>query len=82
MTIEQVNALLKGKRPVSANQVAKPTATKPDVVALRTRIAEAREAVGDAMAQASKLGALALFNQTMLLRDTLTKLEAELAEIR
>jgi hypothetical protein len=82
ITIEQVNALLKGKRPVSANQVAKPTATKPDVGGLLLRIAEVRKTLCGVLIQARKLGATKVIKQAVSLNETLLKMEAEIAEIK
>ena len=82
MTINEINTILKRKRPVSANQVAKPTATKPDVGALLLRIAEVRKTVCGVLIQARKLGATKVIKQAVSLNEALLRIEAEIAEIR
>lgn len=81
MRIDEVNNILKGKRPVSAQPEAKPTANKPNTTTLRVRIAEARKAVGVVMAQAKNMKAFKIMLQARELNGKLVALEAELNRI-
>jgi hypothetical protein len=79
MTIDQVNSQLRNKRPAAkAPAVAN---SKPDVAALRRRIADLRKQISIAFEQAQRLGATKLAAQIRGLSQQLVGLEASLAQV-
>jgi len=79
MTIDQVNSQLRNKRAVAKAPVV--ANSKPDVAALRHRIADARKQISIAFEQAQRLGATKLAAQIRGLSQQLVGLEASLAQV-